>query len=279
MSEKQPYNYTVLRYVHDTATAEFVNVGVVLHCASYRFLRAKLRRTHRRLSALFPGFDSLAFRNSMRAIEAALNSVGAKYAEDDLLRSETNALQIAQSVLPADDSSLQWSPLGSGLTSDPASELDHLFSRLVSKYDEPSEHRRSDADIWRPVRERLAKANLTSKLRSKVIRGSIDELEFKHAWKNGVWHCCQALSFDLADADGIKRKAREWMGHLTAVSDAPEKFKPYFIVGAPSNINLMPAYGDALAILKKTPVEPEVFPESEADKFVDLIEAELSRHP
>jgi hypothetical protein len=26
---KQPYTYTVLRYVHDTGTGEFANVGVV----------------------------------------------------------------------------------------------------------------------------------------------------------------------------------------------------------------------------------------------------------
>lgn len=29
---KQPYTYTVLRYVHDTTTGEFANVGMVLLC-------------------------------------------------------------------------------------------------------------------------------------------------------------------------------------------------------------------------------------------------------
>lgn len=278
MSDKRPYTYTVLRYVHDTATAEFVNVGIVLHAPSVRFLGAKLRHTHRRLSALFPDLDSSAFRSSMTAIEGALKAAGKLYKEDDLFRSEADALQLARSVLPADDTSLQWSTVGSGLTSDPAAELDRLFVRLVGSYDERHERRRSDADVWRPVRERLDAAKLTSKLREKTIRGADDTLEFKHAWKNGVWHCYEALSFDLADADGIKRKAREWMGHLTAVRDATEEFRPYFIVGAPANPKLMRAYRDAMAILRKSPIETEVFPESEADKLVALIESELSAH-
>lgn len=68
------------------------------------------------------------------------------------------------------------------------------------------------------------------------------------------------------------------MGHLTAVRDAPEKFKPYFVVGAPSDAKLMPAYRDAMAILKKNPVETEVFLEADADRLVALIEADLATH-
>ena len=58
MTEKTPYTYTVLRYVHDFATAEFVNVGVVLHCPKLRYFDAKLRHTHGRFSDLFPDLDS-----------------------------------------------------------------------------------------------------------------------------------------------------------------------------------------------------------------------------
>jgi Protein of unknown function (DUF3037) len=278
MSKKLAYTYTVLRYVHDTSTAEFVNVGLVLHCAPRRYLGVKLRHTHRRLSAMFPDLDAGAFRASMTGIERALKTAGDAYRKDDLFSSDSDASQLARSILPSDDSSLQWSPTGSGLSDDPAAELDRLFNRLVAGYDERHERRRTDADVWRPIREKLDVAKLASKLGEKVIRGRDDSLEFKHAWKNGIWHCYEALSFDLADADCIKRKAREWMGHLTAVRDAPEKFKPYFIVGAPSNAKLLPAYRDAMAILKKSPVETEVFPETEADTLVALIETEVGAH-
>lgn len=278
MTDKKPYTYTVLRYVHDVATAEFVNVGVVIHCPKQRYLGAKLRRTHGRLSDVFPDLDPAAFRSAMSAIDRALRAAGEAYKKDDLLRWDANAASLARSVLPADDSSLQWSPVGSGLTSNAELQLEHLFVRLVGRYDATQEHRRTDADVWRPIRERLDQANLTSKLTEKVIRSTADTLEFKHTRKNGVWHCYEALSFDLANADGIKNKARRWTGHLVSVSDATDIFKPYFIVGAPTDLNLQSAYQEALAILKKSPVEIEIFAESDVDTLVARIEAEIAAH-
>ena len=198
--------------------------------------------------------------------------------KEDLFWSDADAVSLARSVLPADDSSLQWSPLGSGLTAEPEKQLDHLYGRLVGRYDEKQEHRRTDADVWRPVREKLDKAQVSSRLTEKIIRGAVDELQFKHAFRNGVWHCYEALSFDLADADGIKRKARQWTGHLMAVQDAAEAFKPYFVVGAPSDRKLMPAYEDALAILRKSPVATEVFHEAEVDRLITRIEDEVKAH-
>jgi hypothetical protein len=59
--------------------------------------------------------------------------------------------------------------------------------------------------------------------------------------------------------DGIKNKARKSTGHLAAVSDAPDRFKPYFIVGAPHD-NKLPAYRGAAAILRKSPMRPASIP-------------------
>ena len=112
----------------------------------------------------------------------------------------------------------------------------------------------------------------------KTIRSEIDELSFKHAWKNGAWHCYEPLSFDLADLDGIKSKAHKWVGHLSAVQSALEQFKTYFIVDAPSDLGLKRAFDDAIAILGKSPVEVEIFKEQEADELVSLMTQEISSH-
>jgi hypothetical protein len=230
------------------------------------------------MTAIFPDLDGAAFRSSMSAIENALRDLSGVYARDTLFPSQATAVSMARSVLPPDDSSLQWSSLGSGLTSNPGRELEQLYERLVSRYDERPERRRSDEDVWRPVRSKLEEANLGSRLISKTIRSDVDELEFKHAWKNGVWHCYEALSFDLAHADSIKDKARRWTGHLAAVRDADEPFRPYFIVGGPQDRKLRRAYEHALAILKTGPVQAEVFTEAQADALVAKIEAEIRAH-
>lgn len=278
MTGKLPYTYTVLRYIHDTATAEFVNVGIVLHCPKSHFVGAKLRKTYGRLSKLFPDLDASAFRSSMHAIEGAINLAGSNYAKQNLFPATGDASTFARAVLPADDSSLQWSQVGSGLTANAESQLEHLYARLVSNYDEKPERSRTDADVWRPVREKLDQAKLSSKLIEKTIHADADEIKFRHAWKNGIWHCYEALSFDLADADHIKDKARRWMGHLSAVRDSNDRFKPYFIVGAPADPKLQHAFKDALNILRKSPVETEVFQEHEADQLVAMIEADIQAH-
>ena len=55
---KHPYTYTILRYVHDTSTGEFANVGVVLSSPEAHYANAILRPTYGRLSKMFPGFDA-----------------------------------------------------------------------------------------------------------------------------------------------------------------------------------------------------------------------------
>jgi hypothetical protein len=271
MTEKTPYTYTVLRYVHDVTTGEFVNVGVVVHAPAAYFVGVRLRHTFGRLAGMFPDLDRDGFRSSMRIVERGLKQIAADYKKGSLFSFEGDAGAVARKVLPVDDSSLQWSPVGAGLATELSVLLDRLFNRLVERYE-------NDEDVWRPVRDKLSQAGIAARLTKTVIHGEVDNLQFKHAWKNGIWHCYEPISFDLADAENIRDKARRWMGHLSAVRDAAGKFKPYFIVGAPQETALLPAYKDALAILRKSPVHAEVFEEFQADALVEKIEAELAAY-
>jgi hypothetical protein len=225
-----------------------------------------------RMRGVFPDLDRSAFTSAMRAAQRAFDRIAKG---ESLFRSEGDAYYYARLSLPADDSSLQWSPLGSGLTDDPEKTFARLYERFVTRYDTHSTHRRTDDDIWRPVMERLEDRNLLSRLQEKTLRGKVDEISFKHAWKNGYWHVYEPVSFDLADAEGIKGKARSWLGHLSAVAGDVEPFKPHFIVGAPATKGLEEAYRDAVAILRKAPNEPEIYEESEVDALVAKIEDEV----
>ncbi|MFG1421726.1 DUF3037 domain-containing protein [Roseixanthobacter liquoris] len=280
MTDRTAYTYTVLRYVHDVLTGEFVNVGVVIFLPSSGTVKFKTRSTIGRLKGVFPDIDRRAFVSAMHAVRRALQGVARNEGQPGLFTEVQDAATIARKALPLDDSSLQWSPSGSGITADPGQALERIYARFVSRYDCPPRHRRSDEDIWRPVRRKLEEKNLAQRLQEKSIHGEVDDIVFKHAWKNGQWHVYEPLSFDLADADGIKVKAREWLGHLAAVvagGDA-ERFKPHFIVGAPADPKLTDAYRTALAILERAPNSPEVFEETDLDTFVARIEDEVRAH-
>lgn len=278
MTSLAPYSYTVLRYVHDVLTGEFVNVGVVL--VHERCVKFKTKTTIGRIKGVFPDVDRAAFLSAMYAARRALQSVAKKHSTSGLFQSEATAEAIAREAVAVDDSSLQWSPQGGGVSENTDGTLDRLYERFVTRYDAHYPSRRTDDDIWRPVRQKLEERNIAQVFQEKTIHGSLDDIVFKHAWKNGMWHVYEPLSFDLADADGIKTKAREWLGHLSAVvaGGSTENFKPHFIVGAPSNDALRNAYHSAVAILKKAPNEPEVFEESEVDTLVSQIEDEVVAH-
>lgn len=286
MTRMTPYSYTLLRYVHDVLTGEFVNVGVVLYAPATQTVRFKTRTTIGRLRRVFPDVDRAAFVASMYAARRALQRVAKAEAEIDMFRHRTNAseradaVSIAARAIPKDDSSLQWSTAGTGIAEDTEEALDRLFARFVSKYDEPARTRMSDEDVWRPVRQKLEERNLGVQLQEKSIHGGLDDIVFKHAWKNGQWHVYEPLSFDLADADGIKSKARETLGHLLAVvaDGRAEHFKPHFIVGAPRTPALEDAFRTAIGILEKAPNNPEVFEENQLDSLVDQIEDEVRAH-
>ena len=280
MSNKLPYTYIILRYVHDVMTGEFVNVGVVMHVSLQRRVLAKTRTTIGRLRGVFPDLNRNAFTAAMHAVQRAFKKIAKENAKDGLFVTEGDATSFARQAVPADDSSLQWSPVGSGLTDEVEGTFNRLYDRFVARYDTHSRHRRTDDDVWRPVLQKLEEKNIASRLQEKVISGPVDDVFFQHAWKNGRWNVYEPVSFDLVDADGIKTKAREWLGHLTAVvvGGNVEAFQPHFIVGAPSDPMLRNAYDSAVEILRRSPNNPEIYEETQIDDLVARIEDEVRSH-
>ena len=83
----------------------------------------------------------------------------------------------------------------------------------------------------------------------------------------------------MADAEGIKDKARKWRGHLDAVHDgATEEVKLHLVMGAPHDPSLIPAYHSAVKILRNSPFQPSIYTENQIDQLVDEIEDEVRSH-
>jgi hypothetical protein len=280
MKDKQRYGFVILRYVHDVLTSEFVNVGVVMYLPSQGRVIAKTRNTMGRLRGVFPDLDRVAFTSAMSSVRNGFRKIAKRKSTGGLFKSHDSVFAIAKEAVPHDDSSLQWSPVGAGLTGNAQETFNRLYDQFVARYDHKSTHRRTDDEIWKPVLAKLMERDLDVKLQEKVIVGSLDDVTFKHAWKNGQWHVYEPVSFDLAEADSIKSKAREWLGHLSAVvaDGTAESFKPHFFVGAPSDPKLSDAYEVAKKILQQAPNHPEVFEEAQLDEFVSQIEDEVRAH-
>ena len=277
---KQPYTYTVLRYVHDIGTGEFANIGVVLVSPSARFVDAILRPTHGRLSKMFPGMDGDHFRRVVKHLQARFDEISTRVHEEmDLGEMPDSALELAHRVIAADDSAFQWSPMGSGLSADPSATLETIYQRMVECYSEKTKvESRSDEVVWRTFKKGFEEKKVLSRLHPKTIAVADDEVAFSHAWKNHQWHCLETVSFDLMQPQSIKDKAYSWLGRMTNIQSAQEKFRLYYLVGEPHHESSQRAFEQALNVLHKTPVPHEIVREHEAASFAEDMAAQIAAH-
>jgi len=96
----RPYTYTILRYVHDIRTGEFLNVGVVLHVAGASDVLFRTRTTCGRVRSVFPDLDGEVFRDAMSAVRCALSAVTKDAELSGLFGRGHDAASIARRVLP-----------------------------------------------------------------------------------------------------------------------------------------------------------------------------------
>lgn len=282
-SERQVYSFTVLRYVHDVVAREFLNVGIVMYVPASRELRVRTQKSIKRLSRAFPDIEASAFRSAMRAIDRGITRLSEEASLLLASGTQPDARRHAVRVLPEDDSPLQWSRSGGGLTKDVDATLDRLFERFVTQHEvtsTTSTGRLTDKALWGQVRTKLAARDLNVQFRQKVLKGEIDSIQFENAWKNGSWHAYQTLSLDLASDDAVKQKARRWRGHLAAVREGcDEELHLHFLLGTPRHQLLAAAYEDAKRIVQGSPFADQVMDETQVDEFVDSIEREYRASP
>jgi Protein of unknown function (DUF3037) len=125
---RSPFQYATLRIVPRVERGEAVNAGVVLFCRPLRFLGARTQLDEALLAALSPGCDPGDVRPLLTTVEriAAGDAAGGPIAK--LPQSE----RFHWLVAPA-STIVQPGPVHTGLTSDPAAELDKLFAKLVER--------------------------------------------------------------------------------------------------------------------------------------------------
>lgn len=283
MNTRTKYSYTVLRYVHDLVTGEFVNVGIVLFAPDSGFLGAKFRSKLGRLTDFFPEARGTSLRKTLSALEREVTKAGERMRSDprrdlfDLI--ESDVMPLARKHVPADDSALQWSAVRGGLSRDPAKTLGELFERTVSRYDAHSMRTtRTDDDVWKSFSRVLQVRKLDAFVTKHEVTSSIDTVQFDKAIKNGKWHILEPVSFDLLDGVNIKKKAREIVGQMTVLKESADDFDVYLLVGEPKSPDVRKEYEVALRTLDAIPVSKHVFRESQAEEFGVTMSAVMAEH-
>jgi hypothetical protein len=277
---KVPYSFSVLRYVHDAVTQEFVNIGVAVFSPDAGYLGARCTTSYARITHMFQRIDGPYFRETARYIQNQVCAVGSEYKKGLLFGSAPSIEKVLAQVLPPDDSALQFSKAGVGLSADLDKTLEQLFERHVERYTASGESpRRSDDDVWRIFREPLDKVLVTPRLKPKRIVAPSYEYEFERSWKNEIWHVYEPVSFDMVEAASILDKANRWVGRATSLMDSADQFRIYMLLGEPSDHRLKGTFVKAQNILNKMPGKKELVRESEAESFAEELAREVQGHP
>ncbi len=281
MKTRVSYTYSILRYVHDIPTGEFVNVGVAVHCAKENYFNVIFRSTSGRVSEFFPDIKTDAFKALLKSLSTRFKDISDVYSSPmNFGDKPRNLEEILKSVTPKDDSALVWTDISSGLSDSPQKTLEKLYSRYVAKYDhKKTQHHRTDEDVWRSFKKDLTDRKIQNLFEEKVITGKDDEVKFPFAWKNGIWHCVEPLSFDLSAAESIRDKAHKCLGKISSINkDAHEQFKLYLLISKPIGKGLDQAFARAVSILEKMPVTTEIFYEEQRVDLIDKFAAQISNH-
>ena len=128
MPAREPFQYAIVRVVPRVERGELINAGVVLFCRALRFLGARTALDERALAALAPGCDAAALRPHLETVER----VAAGDPEGGPIAALPPSERFHWLTAPA-STAVQPSPVHTGLTADPAAELDRLFAALVER--------------------------------------------------------------------------------------------------------------------------------------------------
>ncbi|HEY1700388.1 MAG TPA: DUF3037 domain-containing protein [Trebonia sp.] len=122
-ASRDVFEYALVRVVPRVDRGEQINAGVIVYSKSFRYLKARIALDEPRLLALAPDAD-------VDAVKAALTAFGAACSTGPLaerpLGERFRWLTAPRSAI------VQPGPVHSGVTSDPAADLDRLFATLVA---------------------------------------------------------------------------------------------------------------------------------------------------
>ncbi|GAA4356853.1 hypothetical protein GCM10023165_50150 [Variovorax defluvii] len=126
-----PFTHTVLRYVHDIGTAEFINVGLVVAMTDVPCVAAKFNTDFRRVKCAFPTLDVEVFVARMKRLQSCFDGIDETWCTELRARVGDSLMALVRSVLPLEDTALHWSPVGADAGGPLPAALQLLYQRFV----------------------------------------------------------------------------------------------------------------------------------------------------
>ena len=148
------YQYALIKYVHNDASGECVNVGLAFLAPERGMLRVRFNPRYGRISRFFRNaFDSDHYRTMTRALTERFNRLAETLEErangpTPLEEPPGGLARLIETVLPEDSSAFRSGPVFGGVTNDVDGRFDALFAEFVTRHERPAAHwRRKESQV------------------------------------------------------------------------------------------------------------------------------------
>jgi hypothetical protein len=78
MNARIPFQFKVLRYIHDSFTGEFLNVGLAFYAKNSPYFRVRLLHKYARITSAFPGADGEHYRQYVASLQSKFDHLAEK---------------------------------------------------------------------------------------------------------------------------------------------------------------------------------------------------------
>ena len=235
------YDYQILRYRHDRATGEFINVGIVAFDPVQQSIKVYTVTKYGRITDFFPEVNGVEVRKAIRRLHQRLSTydVGRLSVGDHLI-------QITNKVLPPDDSALYFTPMRRAIDISLEEASRDLAERHLYRYEKrDTTDRYDDKAVWlKRYVTYFREAGIAKRLYRSQVKTTTDTLDFDHTFQNGALHIYEPLSLDLKSVDAAKNKIYRWSGKVKGLHASDERIHLTFLSHLPDR------HQDLLPMLK-----------------------------
>jgi hypothetical protein len=279
------YEYCLIRYMHDPAGGEFVNVGVVLYDTDLGKAYVRMNERYARLTDFFPDVDGVKYRSMARHVYQAFVEADTRMQTGHLFRDRpASVLELVDEVLGNRTySAFQVSEPRSGIAPDAGVQIASIFEEFVLQNEEPTKREKREESAMRTdVDHQLRRWGMTGRVRQSYVLSSRHYRQTFHvAWRGATPRVLEPITFDLQDAENMADKANRWSGRLYNLAKGGKRFEFFALVAPPADNQLRSGYEDAVALLRDAKNVGEIYEDTDqgAERVLALLKADLEEHP
>jgi len=279
---KQPFQYSVLRYRHSYFLAEEVNVGILFYFPAVGRVEFLYPSRLQRISGLYPDFNINTLRKFLHAFEKQAEKLTKRFiGNSDLFENAGLQAIIEDFFLKEDATALFFSEIKKGTYDNVDQILRYYQNQYLSVYDKDAGRNRKDEEyIVNKVEEGLKATNINHSKdikREYTLETPYLSQQFDLAWQNETTHLVTPIGLDLKRKESIERKASTWRGRLEIFQAKAKEDNLAFdlIISRPEDRNLFRTYDNVLKILEDNKAPKKLYELENLPTYIEHLSSNI----